>query len=246
MRKVAKNSPVPKYYQLKEILKEMIENEELKPGDSIPTEMELCGYHEVSRMTARKAIQCLVYEGLLYREQGRGTYIAHPKEKRNVSQLLSFTEEMRARGEELKNKVLLFEEKAPNKKILKLLNFDKSTDLVYEIKRLRIVSGIPVAIESAHIPNSIAPGLLKEDIERNSLYNLLENKYAVKLSYGKQSVEPVILTSYECDLLGINENKLGLLFERVTYSENNQAIEYTKSIYRSDIYKLEQTLMRKL
>src|SRR5690606_39612226 len=71
MRKVDKNSRVPLYYQLKEIIQEMIENEELQPNEPIPTERELCEIHGISRMTVREAIMALVNEGVLYREQGR-------------------------------------------------------------------------------------------------------------------------------------------------------------------------------
>lgn len=246
MKKINKDSPIPKYYQLKEILREMIENEELKPGEAIPTEMELCQYHNVSRMTARKAIQDLVYQGLLYKEQGKGTYVAYPKERRNVFQLLSFTEEMKANGKQVDNQILLFEKKVPNKRESEILEIDNSINLIYVIKRLRIVDGLPLAIEMAHIPEKVVPGLARKDIEEHSLYGLIEKKYGIKLSYGKQSIQPVVLTSYEGDLMNINlkDNNLGLLFERITYSEDDEAIEYTKSIYRSDIYKLEYTLKR--
>lgn len=246
MRKVDNQSPVPKYYQLGEILREMVENEELQPGDAIPTEMELCKYHGVSRMTARKAIQNLVHEGLLYREQGKGTFVAYPKKRRNVSQLLSFTEEMKAKGKEVTNKIMLFEKSRPSKKIAKILNLNPEKDLIFMIKRLRIVSDIPFAIELAHIPEKIVSGLTLEDVENNSLYDLIEDNYGNKLSYGKQSVEPVMLTSYERGIFKIKDNCLGLLFERTTYDKEDQTIEYTKSVYRSDIYKLEYTLQRVL
>lgn len=246
MRKVDNQSPVPKYYQLGEIIREMIENEELQPGDAIPTEMELCEYHGVSRMTARKAIQTLAHEGLLYREQGKGTFVAYPKKRRNVSQLLSFTEEMKAKGKEVTNKIMMFEKNKPNKTIAKILNLDPEKDFVFMIKRLRIVANLPFAIELAHIPEKIVPGLTLEDVKQNSLYDLIENTYGNKLSYGKQSVEPVLLTSYEKDIFEIKDNCLGLLFERTTYDKEGQTIEYTKSVYRADIYKLEYTLQRVL
>ena len=159
MRKVDNQSPVPKYYQLGQILREMIEDEELEPGDSIPTEIELCEYHGVSRMTARKAIQDLVHEGLLYREQGKGTFVAYPKERRSVSQLLSFTEEMKAKGEEVTNKVMLFKKDRPSKKVANILDLNPDEDFIFMIKRIRIVSNVPFAIELARIPEKIVPGL---------------------------------------------------------------------------------------
>lgn len=81
MKIVSKSSPLPLHYQLKMILQEMIENEELLPGDTIPTERELCEIQKISRMTVNKAILSLVSEGILYREQGKGTFVA--KKRRN-------------------------------------------------------------------------------------------------------------------------------------------------------------------
>ena len=85
MKKIVKDSPLPLHYQLKQILLEMIENELLKPGDSIPSERELCEAQDVSRMTVNKAILSLVNEGVLYREQGKGTFVAKPKINQNLS-----------------------------------------------------------------------------------------------------------------------------------------------------------------
>ncbi len=94
MKKVSKDNPIPLHYQIKEILQEMIENEVLKPGQSIPTERELCVIQGVSRMTVNKAIMSLVNEGLIYREQGKGTFVAYPKVNREISPLKSFSEQM--------------------------------------------------------------------------------------------------------------------------------------------------------
>ena len=87
MQKVSKTSPLPLYYQIKNIIREMIENEELKPGEMLPAERELCEIQKVSRMTVNKAIMDLVNEGIVYREQGKGTFVAIPKEKQQISKL---------------------------------------------------------------------------------------------------------------------------------------------------------------
>ncbi|WP_200880762.1 GntR family transcriptional regulator [Thermoactinomyces daqus] len=108
MKKVSKKSPVPLYYQLKEILQEMIENEELKPGDAVPPERELCEVHGISRMTARKAVMALVNEGVLFREQGKGTFVAEPKPKHLLTRLRSFTEEMEEQGFSVRSEILSF------------------------------------------------------------------------------------------------------------------------------------------
>src|SRR5690606_6399446 len=108
MRKVDKNSRVPLYYQLKEIIQEMIENEELQPNEPIPTERELCEIHGISRMTVREAIMALVNEGVLYREQGRGTYVAWPKPEVKLSDLRGLTEGMERMGHQVDTDIISF------------------------------------------------------------------------------------------------------------------------------------------
>jgi len=243
MKKVDKQSPLPRYYQLKEIMRDMIENEQLKPGDTVPTERELCEYHEISRMTARKAIIELVHEGILFREQGKGTFVAKPKVRQNVSELVGFTEEMKKKGLTVETKILDFKIKEPTTKIKKQLNL-QTIDKVFEILRLRLVEGEPYAIEKAWIPEKYARGFKEEELEGYSLYKVLEEKYGIRLSHGKQTMEPIILTSYESSLLGVREDILGLLFERRTFTDDDNPIEFTKSVYRSDRYKFEITLDR--
>ena len=243
MKKVDKQSPLPRYYQLKEIIRDMIENEQLKSGDTVPTERELCEYHEISRMTARKAITELVHEGLLFREQGKGTFVAEPKVRQNVSELIGFTEEMNRKGLTVETKILDFNIKKPTTKIMKYLKLEDS-DMVFEILRLRIVEGEPYAIEKAWIPEKYAKGFKIEELESHSLYKVLEGKYGIKISHGKQSMEPIILTAYESSLLGVREDMLGLLFERRTFTDDVAPVEFTKSVYRSDRYKFEITLDR--
>lgn len=117
MKIVSKESPIPLHYQIKEILQEMIENEELKSGDAIPTERELCMIQGVSRMTVNKAIMSLVNEGLLYREQGKGTFVAKPKKNKEIAGLKSFSEIMHDKGIKTETKILFFNIKQATKKI---------------------------------------------------------------------------------------------------------------------------------
>jgi DNA-binding GntR family transcriptional regulator len=92
-----KSGPVPRYYQLQEIIRERIRNGEWTPGSSIPSERELCERYGISRMTARQAISGLETEGLLYREQGKGTFVGQGVIAQQLLQLTGFTEDMNAR-----------------------------------------------------------------------------------------------------------------------------------------------------
>ncbi|MCB2290102.1 GntR family transcriptional regulator [Clostridium sp. CS001] len=239
MRKISRDNPIPLHYQLKEILQEMIENEVLKPGQAIPTERELCEIQGISRMTVNKAIMSLVNEGLIYREQGKGTFVSIEKVNHEISRLKGFTEQMKENGVISKTKMLSFKVIEATKQNKVELKMPKEESKVVEIKRLRFSDEQPVAIETAWIPYYLVNDITREMIEDKSLYAILREKYGHHPYKAKQTIEPIMLNEYESKLLNQENCALALIFRRTTYLENGVPIEYTKAIYRSDKYKYE-------
>lgn len=239
MKRISKDNPIPLHYQIKEILQEMIENEELKPGQSIPTERELCEFQGVSRMTVNKAIMSLVNEGLVYREQGKGTFVSIAKVNREISQLKSFTEQMQENGVVSKTKILSFKVIEATKKYRHELKMPEDENKIIEIKRLRFSDEQPVAIETAWLPYHLFKGMTRDIIENKSLYQIFREKYGYYPDKAKQTIEPTMLNDYESKLLNQEKSALALIFRRTTYLENETPIEYTKAIYRSDKYKYQ-------
>lgn len=241
-RRVSKQSPIPLYYQLKEILQAMIDNEEFQPGDAFPTERELCEVHGISRMTARKAVMALVNEGVLYREQGKGTFVAKPKPKHLLAKLKGFTEEMEEKGMTVETTILCFETMEANRSLRKHLQMQDHHETVIEIRRLRKVDGTPFALETVWLNQGMVPDLSRDMLEGGSLYTVLRQQYGYQPSYARQTIQPIQLNEYESGLLQLTPNALALLFGRTTYLENEAVMEYTKCIYRSDRYKYEVIL----
>lgn len=242
LRKISKDNPIPLHYQIKEILQEMIENEDLKPGESIPTERELCEIQGVSRMTVNKAIMSLVNEGLIYREQGKGTFVSTAKVNSEISRLKGFTEQMQENGVVSKTKILSFKVIDATKKCKIELKMPEDENKIIEIKRLRFSDQQPVAIETAWLPYYLFNGMTREIIEDKSLYETFREKYGYNLDKAKQTIEPTMLNQYESNLLNQENDALALIFRRTTYLEDETPIEYTKAIYRSDKYKYQITL----
>ena len=239
MRKISRDNPVPLHFQLKEILPEMIENEILKPGESIPTERELCEIQGVSRMTANKAIMSLVNEGLIYREQGKGTFVSIAKVNQEISRLKGFTEQMIENGVVSKTKILSFKVIDATKQQKFELNMPNGENKLIEIKRLRFSDEQPVAIETAWLPYYLFKDMTRDMIKDKSLYGILREKYGYHPYKAKQTIEPIMLNEYESKLLNQENSALALIFRRTTYLEDGTPFEYTKAIYRSDKYKYE-------
>src|SRR5215471_6136578 len=146
MNTIYRNSPVPRYHQLKEILREKIRAGELKPGDLIPSERELSETYGISRMTARQAITELVNEGVFYREQGKGTFVTRNKITQQLMRLTGFTEDIRSRGQLPSTKVLVAEMRPASEVVAEKLRISMG-QLVFCIQRLRLADGEPLAIE---------------------------------------------------------------------------------------------------
>lgn len=230
-----KKSPLPIYYQLKEILRENVVAGEWKPGEMIPSERELSEQYEISRMTARQALGELTKEGVLYREQGKGTFVAEPKMQQALTSLTSFSEDMQTRGKKSGGKVLRLELVAIPVRVLGALGVVSDQKVVL-LERLRLSEGEPIALESCflHFPN--VQEVLSEDFENSSLYKLLGNKYGIIPTRAQQQVEADLCSPREETLLEIATGAPILRNRRITFDQEGKIFEYTESAYRADRY----------
>jgi len=235
MSAIYRNSPLPRYFQLKEIMRERIRSGEWKPGELIPSERELSEKYGISRMTARQAITELVNEGLFYREQGKGTFVSQRKITQQLIHLTGFTEDIRARGQRPGTKVLSATMHPADEETAEKLRINAGTP-IFRLQRLRLADDEPLAIELSQISFKGCEGLLEEDLEHNSLYRLLEAKYGIALMEADQELEAGLTGSEEAQLLKISVASPVLFTRRITYSDRNQPIEYAKAVYCGNKY----------
>ena len=235
MSTIYRNSPLPRYYQLKEIMRERVRAGEWKPGDLIPSERELGETYGISRMTARQAITDLVNEGLFYREQGKGTFVSRNKITQQLIRLTGFTEDIRARGQQPSTKVLSAQMSPANETTAERLRI-QAGQIVFYLQRLRLADGEPLAIESSHLSFRGCEKLLEEDLEQNSLYRLLETKYSLPPMEAEQELEAGLAGNEEAQLLKIPIGSSVLFTRRTTYTDRNQPIEYAKAVYCGNKY----------
>jgi GntR family transcriptional regulator len=239
-----KQSPIPLYYQIMNQLREKITAGEYAVNSALPPERELVETYQVSRMTIRQAISELVNEGLLVRRKGIGTFVAPPKLEQTLNSLTSFTEDMAKRGMKAGSRILSFKETLPDATIRKTLGLH-ADEKVFECVRLRLADEEPMALETTMLPTSICPGLRREDLENQSLYKVLMERWGVQLDYATQSLEPILAPPYEATLLHVAPGAPLLLMHRVTYDQDGRAFEHVKSLYRGDRYKLVTELYRR-
>jgi GntR family transcriptional regulator len=214
--------------------------EALSPGDAIPSERQLSVDLGVSRLTVRAALDDLVREGYLIRRRGAGTFVNEPKVAKGLT-IASFSDDMRERGMKPASRTLDLAVVPAGARLGRILHVSPS-EPVAVIKRLRLADGEPMAIELLHVRQSLVPGLTAADLEENSFYDLLAERYAVEIVGGTQTVEPTVTNEEESEALTVPLHSPALLFERVTRSQTGEILEFTSSTYRGDRYRLVSEL----
>lgn len=230
MRLLNKRSPVPLYSQLYARLAEQISSGELKPGDQLPPERELAELMNVSRITARQAVDALAKKGLVYREQGRGTFVAEPK-MHGLIGFTSFSEDMRQRGYRPSSQILVQELKTVDPQSQKILKLEPD-ELAFHLVRVRMADERPVAIQSALIPQRLCPGLDQIDLHDKSLYAVLREEYDLHPAWTEAELEAISATVEEARLLNLEKGDPVLVVHGITYSDSFEIIETVRTVYR--------------
>ncbi len=209
--------------------------DELAVGDAIPPERRLASDLGVSRPTLRTVIDELVREGLLRRRHGSGTYVSEPKIALPLT-MTSFTEDMARRGMRAGSHVVAFEPISAGAKLGRRLRISP-VDEVWAIHRLRLADDETMAIEFLHVSRRLLPDLTREDLEEHSFYTLLEQN-GIVIASGIQTIEPTVVNEDEAAMLAVPVHSPAFLFERTTESEGGEVVEYVRSLYRGDRYRL--------
>lgn len=239
---VNKSTPIPLYFQFKNILIEMMKDDVLKPGDMIPTEFELCEIYGISRTTIRQALTELVNEGKFYRVKGRGTFVAQTKIKHDFTKKVkSFSDDMLNHGYTPSTKVLEFKVVPATPEVSSALNLAPNTDVIY-LKRLLFVNDEPLKISQTYLPYSFCKHILDYDMNERSLYSILSGNINTKVYKVLKDMEAVVPTKEDCELLGINKTTAISLFHTKGFNKFETPVEYTVSRYRGDknVFQVEQ------
>lgn len=238
-----RESVIPLYYQIRERLLEQIRAGVFKPGQSLPSEQEIVEHFGVSRMTGRQALKSLRDLGVTYSVRGKGTFVSGIKLEKDLRQVTSFTEEMKARGFRPKSKVISFGLVKADEETLNALQL-KSPENVISLRRIRFANTLPMGIEWSRIPQRMCPDLLKTFDPQASLYETLAQRYGIKMAIADEIVEAGLARAEEARLLDIAAKTPVFLFTRISYLQSGEPIEFVKSVYRGDRYKIVNRLTR--
>lgn len=227
---------VPLYLQIAESLIERIETGELAPGDRLPPERALSEMLGVNRMTVRQGLRVLEMQGLLERRPGRGTTVAEPKIERDAGHLFSFTRGMERQGFSPGAQLLAFDQRPVEASMARELRIPVSS-MVYVISRLRTLNQLPVLLEGYTLAARRFPDLERFDLERRSILEIVEREFGVAIERARQSLEPVLATAREAELLQVEPGAPMMLERRISYDAEGIPIEAGRDLYRGDRFR---------
>ena len=223
-----RNSVLPLYYQLKEILKEEIDIGKYKPGERILSENELSALLGISRNTSKQAIADLVSEGILYRIQGKGTFVSEKQLFKAHAESFSFSAEFTSEDAKLITRVIFAEEILESKETIEYLKLKESTKL-YRIQRLRLLNDVPAALQTSYIPQYFCKDLLSYDLSHNSLFDILHKNQNICFGYFTENLACGKADKYEAELLKIKKGDPIFFLTRKTFTDKDEIIEVART-----------------
>lgn len=247
MTRLQENSAVPVYRQVETLLRERIEQGELKVGERLPSEAELCRRWGISRITVRQALTELTREDLLERVPGKGTFVRSAQlQVARLTRLSGFGENMRALGLEPGYKTLRAEtEHAPGEVVARLQDTGATA---FVIERTLMASEEPMGLHTSYLPLWVVSrmpegSITKEALNRGSLYQAIE-KTGLKIYRADETVEPSVARSEEAERLALEEGELVLKVKRTVFDNEERPVEYVILTYRADRYSYRVQLHR--
>lgn len=234
-----RGSLIPLYHQLYEILRAQIDSGTWKPGDMIPPESELKRRYGVSQITIRQSLNILVDNGLIYRRQGQGTFVApQPTIAPNLTHIVHFADDMRQRGMKPGTKLLSAGTAVLSSVTARKLQVEPGEELS-NIIRLRYADDQPLSVEHSCLLSKFVPGILKLDLAHRSLSEILATEYGIVAARAEQTIRAQQANEYALEWLGMTSDHVLLVIERVNYSQQNIPFEFLRIFYRADRYALQ-------
>src|SRR6476659_5624327 len=225
--------PVPLHHQVYLDLTSALDAGEWNPGDRLPTERELAERYGCSLITVRRALDELAREQRIERTRGRGTFVLAARIDRDLDEPLTFTEEMQRRGIDPQTRLIAARDEVASEAVAANLQLNVGAPTIF-IERLRLADREPLLLEQVHLSAERFPGLLGADLERESLYGVLNARFGTVIWRTRETFEPVLLRKREAGLLAIKKRQPALLVAGVAYSNDGVPVEFSRTYVRGD------------
>lgn len=233
---------VPLWLQLKSTIADMIVKGGMGADDKLPSETELCKQFGVSRIVVRQAMSGLVAEGLVYRQQGRGAFVAPQTEDSDfVGRIIGFSGDIELRNHTVSRSILSADIREPDAKAAKALGLVDGEKVVF-LRRTMSVDGVPRILVESSLVEGYVPGLLDHPLENRSLYAMLLENYGIQFEGAERWIEAASATKDEAEHLKIKKGTALIKIESRSYDRRGRQVEFFSALYRTDSARLHFTI----
>jgi GntR family transcriptional regulator len=235
----------PLYQQIKGLILQSLQSGEWKPGEAIPSEMELAARYRVSQGTVRKAIDELATDNLLVRRQGKGTFVATHAENHVQFRFLKLVPDTGAPGSEgpAQRDIIDCRRTRASADIARALSL-KTGDAVLQARRVLSYSGVPTIVEDLWLPATPFKGLTAERLSdyHGPMYALFETEFNVRMVRADEKIRAVPATDGLETLLKVEHGTPLLSVERIAFTYKDVPMELRRGYYRTDTHHYHNSL----
>jgi len=236
-----------KYRRIWHELRRDIQSGRWEIGEQVPSEPELSDTYGVSRGTVRNAIEQLVSDGMLRKEQGRGTFVTSvvPRLRKNLDWLVSFTRQLRDDGIKPSTKVLaagLMSAGQAGGRVIEGFGLAETDEVVY-VRRLRRGNDVPFAIQTVYLRPERCPGILDKGTDLTQLFNLYAERYNTRISYAHEIIRVAAAGDDEAALLEIAPGDPVVIRDRISADQDEYPFEVLHSVDRGDRFEYRYQIL---
>lgn len=234
-----RHGATPLYLQLARVLRERIDSGEWLAGQKIPSENELNRMYGISRMTARQVLATLVNEDLLFRVQGKGTFVAHRKISTRSPAYMGIREQLEGMGYAVQTEVIGHDVVPADSRVAESLRLTPG-EPVHAIRRLRLLPDAePISIHTSYVPAALAPGLERQDLVTRQLCVVLESEHGLAMSKVDEMLESTLPSAQDAIDLRIPRSTPLLLLTHQISDPHSRLFEYSRILFRGDKIRLQ-------
>ena len=235
----------PLYQQIKGLILQSLQSGEWKPGESIPSEMDLAARYRVSQGTVRKAIDELAGDNLLVRRQGKGTFVATHAEQHVQYRFLKLVPDQGALNTEgpAQREIVDCKRLRASAEVARALAL-RPGDPVLQVRRVLSFAGVPTILEDLWLPGGPFKGLTAERLAayNGPMYGLFEAEFGVRMVRADEKIRAVLPDESQTALLQVPPGTPLLSVERIAYTYNDTPMELRRGFYRTDSHHYHNAL----
>lgn len=237
MKTVHNESIQPLYVQIKDILKQRIQDGDYDVHERLPSESEMMKVFGVSRITVRQALRDLHRDGLVFSVQGKGTFVSRPKAVQDIQRLQGFGEAMTPQGYETSARVIGMQETRASAEVSNALKLSRNVDVV-ELTRIRFLNREPISLDKSYFPLDIGQKLQGRDLTMD-IFPILENEFSVGLGHADLKIEAISADEELATQLNLELGGAVLRIQRLVFSNTGTPIDFEYLSYRGDAFQYQ-------